>query len=111
MFALGDWRTALATLAMIPIMTVVQIAEQESMGLGDSAKGKVEANDDEKKSAGSLVGEAVSGIRTVASFNAEHRFFDTFSRQVDKIRDDALRRLPCQALFQATGQGLSLIHI
>ena len=41
-----------------------------------SERGVVQKDEEEKKTAGSLIGEIVLGIRTVASFNAETRFYE-----------------------------------
>ena len=41
-----------------------------------SERGVVGKDEEEKKTAGSLIGEIVLGIRTVASFNAETQFYE-----------------------------------
>ena len=51
-----------------------------------------EKGDEEEKTAGSVIGEVVTGIRTVASFNAELKFFTDFARKTDSLRDEAIRR-------------------
>ena len=38
-----------------------------------------------KRSAGSMVGEVVLGIRTVASFNAEVKFYDDYCETMDAM--------------------------
>ena len=39
-----------------------------------------------ERDAGKLLGEVVLSIRTVASFNAETRFFESFQRNVETVR-------------------------
>ncbi|EOD31964.1 putative ABC transporter [Emiliania huxleyi CCMP1516] len=86
MFYLGDWRVALVTLGCLPIMGVTMgIAMQAAMPL-DQAKQASKDNDNEvKKSAGAVIGEVVLGIRTVASFNAEVKFYEDYCKQMDKL--------------------------
>ena len=101
MFIFGDYRVACAMLGLFPILIVVNILEMQAAGMGTQAAKTTEgATDEQTKSAGSLVGEIVSGIRTVASFNAEHRFFAAFAAHTDAARDKAIRRKRTAALVQ-----------
>jgi len=86
MFYFGDWRVALVTLGCLPIMGVTMgIAMQAAMPM-DQAKQASKDNDNEvKKSAGAVIGEVVLGIRTVASFNAEVKFYEDYCKQMDKL--------------------------
>ncbi|EOD24007.1 hypothetical protein EMIHUDRAFT_427164 [Emiliania huxleyi CCMP1516] len=86
MFYWGDWRVALVTLGCLPIMGVTMgIAMQAAMPM-DQAKQASKDNDNEvKKSAGAVIGEVVLGIRTVASFNAEVKFYEDYCKQMDKL--------------------------
>ena len=88
----SDWRLLLAWLAMIAVMGVViplqlpflageeQAEAKKKKGQEDTSKlGKSEG------SANKIVGDAVMGIRTVASFNLEQRFFDGFAAQTAQV--------------------------
>ncbi|CAK0894350.1 unnamed protein product [Prorocentrum cordatum] len=80
----SDWRLLLAWIGMIVIMGATMPLQQaflmggdtESMKKGDESKSKIAMA---QASANNIVGEAVTGIRTVASFNLEHRFYDGYT--------------------------------
>lgn len=63
------------------------------------------AGEAEERSAGALVGEAVSGIRTVASFNAEHRFYTDYCARVDEMAAQGRRRAFKVGLAKGIGKG------
>ena len=82
MFAVGFWEVTLMILfAALPLLVMIYATLFVVLGLakGAKAKGKSEAAD----GAGAMIGEVVTGIRTVASFNAEHRFFREYCARVD----------------------------
>jgi len=82
MFAVGFWEVTLMILfAALPLLVMIYATLFVVLGLakGAKAKGKREAVD----GAGAMIGEVVTGIRTVASFNAEHRFFREYCARVD----------------------------
>jgi len=86
MFVWGDWRVTLVVLGCMPIMGVLMSIAMAAMMPMDQAKaGKKENDQDAKKSAGSLIGEVVLGIRTVASFTAEIKFYGDYCAQVDEL--------------------------
>ena len=73
MFTAGDWMVCLVVFACLPVLGgAMGTAMAAAMPMGDGNKQDKDA--DKKKNAGSLIGEVVLGIRTVASFNAEVRF-------------------------------------
>eukprot|EP00966_Prymnesium_polylepis_P223897 5180228-Prymnesium_polylepis.1 len=77
------------------------------MGLSGNEANKGDDDEQaEKKSAGSLVGEVVSGIRTVASFNAEQKFYTAFARSTDAARDDLIRKKKTAAVIQGFSNGI-----
>ena len=73
MFVLGDWRVTLVTFATFPLMAFAMAAEMEQ-AVGEQAVSE-DPDAQKEKSAGALVYEVVLGIRTVASFGAEERFY------------------------------------
>ena len=82
MFVWGDWRVSLVVLGCMPISGVLMsVAMAAMMPIPDQKQDDKDAK--QNKSAGSVVGEVVLSIRTVASFNAEQQFFDDYSAQVD----------------------------
>ena len=98
----SDWRLLLAWLAMICVMGVViplqlpflqgeeAAEEKKKKGIEDTSKvGKAEA------SANKIIGDAVMGIRTVAAFNLEQRFYEEFAGTTGRIaslqKGDALK--------------------
>jgi len=84
MFVWGDWRVSLVVLGCMPISGVLMsVAMAAMMPIPDQKQDDKDAK--QNKSAGSVVGEVVLSIRTVASFNAEQQFFDDYSAQVDAI--------------------------
>jgi len=105
MFAFGDWRVCLVMLGVLPILTVINVMEMQTMGLGQHDD-KEEGDASRTKSAGSLVGEAVAGIRTVASFNAEQRFYESFATVVDEMRAKGIKKGLLKGLVHGLGQGV-----
>ena len=88
----SDWRLLLCWIGMVAIMGVVmplQVAFISAEDAADTAKKKgVEDTSKvgkETASANRIVGDAVMGIRTVASFNLEQRFFDGYERSTQAI--------------------------
>merc|ERR1719155_42665 len=87
MFYWGDWRVALVVLGCLPVTGVLMSVAMASMMPMDQGKqGKQDKDGAQNKSAGSIIGEVVLGIRTVASFNAEQQFYQDYAGQVDEIR-------------------------
>ena len=109
MFVFGDWRVCLAMLGLLPILTAIEMVQQQAMGIGGGNAGKAEEGAEEKKSAGSLVGEAVAGIRTVASFNAEQRFFATYCQMVDELRDESVTKGARAGAMGGAGMGVTYV--
>ena len=85
MFVWGDWRVSLVVLGMMPISGILMGVAMAAMMPAGMDQGKQDKDAKQKKSAGSVVGEVVLSIRTVASFNAEQQFYDEYATQVDAV--------------------------
>jgi len=86
MFYWGDWRVSLVVLGCLPINGIMMsIAMAAMMPMDQGKQGKEDKDAKQNKSAGSIIGEVVMSIRTVASFNAEVQFSDEYNNQVDII--------------------------
>ena len=88
----SDWRLLLAWLAFIVLMSVVAPLQAAFIKGEDSAETKKKkGKEDTSKSAEAatsanrIVGDAVMGIRTVASFNLEHQFYESFCESSGKV--------------------------
>jgi len=71
------------------------------------AKGQ---HDEENRTAGSIIGEVVGSIRTVASFNAESHFVERYAKGVEAIRVADNKQAPVACVLIGTGQS-SLILV
>ncbi|KAL1522400.1 hypothetical protein AB1Y20_017390 [Prymnesium parvum] len=109
MFVAGSWRVALVVLGFFPIMAAAMALALASIMGGSQSAGKVDETESNEKTAGSVIGEVVTGIRTVASFNAELRFFDDYSTKVLGIRDEAVGRTLKAGI--TTGLAFALIYV
>jgi len=98
-FVWCSWQIALAFMAMLPVFGVLVALQAAFMTGGMEEANKAKGKDTSKKgvaeaSANRIVGECVTGIRTVASFNLEQRFYDGFMTSSAKVqamsRQDAL---------------------
>ena len=77
----------LIVLGCLPITgALMSIAMASMMPMDQGKQGKQDKDGKQNKSAGSIIGEVVFGIRTVASFNAELQFYEDYAGQVDEIR-------------------------
>lgn len=93
MFYWGDWRVTLLVLGCFPVMGVAMgVAMAAMMPMDQGKQGKKDKDADAKKSAGSMVGEVVLGIRTVASFNAEVKFYNDYCETMDAMLAKGKRR-------------------
>jgi ATP-binding cassette subfamily B (MDR/TAP) protein 1 len=98
MFIFGDPLVCLVVLAALPVMGVsmsLQIILFSGGAVGDHAAGDepgTGADGKRIKTAGALIGEVVLGIRTVASFTAEHRFYEDYCKVVTAASMRARRR-------------------
>ena len=93
MFYWGDWRVTLVVLGCFPIMGIsMAVAMAAMMPMDQGKQGKKDKDHDAKKSAGSMVGEVVLGIRTVASFNAEIKFYQDYCNTMDSMLASGKRR-------------------
>lgn len=88
----SDWRLLIVWLGMVVVMGVVMPLEQSFvMGTDESEIKKKKGIEDKSKmavaqgSANKILGEAVTGIRTVASFNLEHRFYEGYRASTSTI--------------------------
>ncbi|KAL1496847.1 hypothetical protein AB1Y20_014433 [Prymnesium parvum] len=107
MFTAGDWRMALVVLGFFPIMTVAMALALAAM-MGDTSS-PADGSANGERTAGSVIGEVVTGIRTVASFNAEVRFFNDFSLKADSARDLAIGSTFMGGI--TTGLAFGLIYV
>ena len=104
MFYWGDWRVTLVVLGCFPIMGAAMAVAMAAMMPMDAGKqGKKDKDADVKRSAGSMVGEVVLGIRTVASFNAEIKFYSDYCTQMDEMLNAGKKR----ALYGGSTSGLA----
>ena len=83
MFVFGYWEICLAMFGglfvMVPAMSLQMMLYMGQDGEETKkAQGKTTKKAAEQKTAGALVGEVVLGIRTVASFCAEHKFYNDY---------------------------------
>jgi len=98
----SDWRLLLAWLAFIGIMCMT-LPIQVALVTGEDASekaAKTGKEDTSKKtlastSANKVVGECVMGIRTVASYNLEQRFYEDFAKSTGTVatyaKQDAIK--------------------
>ena len=98
----SDWRLLLAWLAMIVVMGIVIPLQLPFLAGEEAAEAKKKKGQEDTSkigksegSANKIVGDAVMGIRTVASFNLEQRFYDGFTATTSTVasiqRSDALK--------------------
>ena len=87
MFGAGDWRIGAMATAAIPLIGLGMAAEIAAASGKDLSAAKEDEGGETRKfrTAGALVGEVVTGIRTVASFNAEQRFYKDYCDSVDAM--------------------------
>jgi len=99
MFVLGDWRITLAMLAVAPVIVGLNIISSRMLLLGSTAaQGKASQDQQVKAHAGTLVSEAVSNIRTIASFNAQSRFYEEYCAAVGTAKEASIARAWLQSL-------------
>ena len=99
-FIYGYWQLALVMIAsIIPISLAMKISMTVMMGAG----GLDDGSSSKTMHAGSLVGEVVVGIRTVASFGAERRFHEVYCTQVDATVGSCCRG----SIYSAWGAGIA----
>jgi len=107
----SNWRLLLAWIGMIGVMCVIMPLEVAMMKGEDAAEEKKKKGiEDTSKmgqasmSANKIVGDAVFGIRTVASFNLEQKFYDGFAANTAVVaasqKTDALKSGFFQGLSQ-----------
>ena len=107
----GDWRTMLCFIAFLPVgitLSAVSIAK-----LGGGAN-QIDRHDDEEQdwkkedsnevNAGEIVGEVVTSIKTVASFNLQHHFLQGYEALCLRQRDEQLQSYPFWCAMGALGQ-------
>ena len=110
MFVWGDWRVALVVLGCMPISAVLMsIAMAAMMPMDMGKQGKQDKDAKQNKSAGSIVGEVVLGIRTVASFNAELQFYEDYEAQVDIITSKGVPRAFTGGFVNGIGMGVMYV--
>jgi len=109
-FYFAPWQLALALLGALPgMVTVMGVISVVLVG-GDEMKkkqgkeltGKLAVAE---KHVGGLVGEVVLGIRTVASFNAEHKFYADYCASVDRMRNSAFKKAVATGAAMGVGMG------
>ena len=107
MFVWGDWRVSLVVLGCMPISGILMsVAMEAQMPMDQAKQGKQDKDEKQNKSAGSIVGEVVLSIRTVASFNAEQRFYDEYEAQVDAITKKGVPRAFTGGVVNGLAMGL-----
>ena len=88
-FGFGSWQVSLYVVGAFPVMGMVMTLVMHAFA-GDKIRaqqGKEQTGKKAKaeKEAGGLITEVVMAIRTVASFNMEHEFYETYQKQVDRV--------------------------
>ena len=90
----------------MPVLSIITSLELAFISGGDDALAEHQGKEvDNKmtrasKSANQIVGEAVMGIRTVASYNLEQRFYDGFCLSSGTVADYMKRDAMVQGFFQ-----------
>jgi len=109
-FKYGYWQLGVVMLASAPVMAVAMglllvvvfgIKNPRPTGEGPQAQ----------KNVGSLVGEVVLGIRTVASYGAERRFYEEYERTCDTQLRQATRASALTGCAVGIGKGAPVIFI
>eukprot|EP00928_Gymnodinium_smaydae_P025596 TRINITY_DN20336_c0_g1_i1.p1 TRINITY_DN20336_c0_g1~~TRINITY_DN20336_c0_g1_i1.p1 ORF type:complete len:1405 (-),score=181.91 TRINITY_DN20336_c0_g1_i1:117-3782(-) len=111
----GDWRLMLVFVAGYAVGIILLVAgqlvtnSQEDRHKQQGAK--TEEQSAEAKAAGALVGEVVVAIKTVFSFNAEHKFLDLYSQLVAKERRSQgnPRRIVLGSLAMGVGMATMMV--
>ena len=107
----GDWRVLLVFLATLPVSTTCigygMANLGASWGFEEAPKGKKDDEEEgnvEVRSAGELIGEVLPSIKTVASFNAQAHFIETFERLTAKEVERVTATVPFNAFIASIGQ-------
>jgi len=86
----GDWRLMLifvfGYVLGIFILVVGQLMTKSQEERYKAQGAEVDNESNEAKSAGALVGEVVAAIKTVCSFNSEHRFLERYAASIERQR-------------------------
>jgi len=96
-FAFGYWAIVLVAIATVPIMMSGMAIEIAMMSGSESAQGL-------GKDAGKIVGEAVTSVRTIASFTLEQRMAELFSKATDQYLEDNVKSGALKGVYQAYAQ-------
>merc|ERR1719502_2651575 len=109
------WELLLAWLGLIVLMCATMPAQMALMTGDDAAEQKKKKGlEDTSKvgkatdSANRIVGDAVIGIRTVASFNLEHKFLDAFAEKVATVSDVQKRDSVAAGAAMAISNGVMI---
>jgi len=88
----SDWRILLAWLGFLAMISTIMPVLASFMTGEDAIEAKAKKGIEDKSklgmataSANKIVGDAVMGIRTVASFNLEHRFYASFHASTSEV--------------------------
>jgi len=112
-FLFGSWQLSLYVMCAFPIMGTIMGAMAFAV-TGDEIRAKqgkqpTGRRAQEEKAAGALIGEVVLAIRTVASFNAEHRFVRMYNEKVDRRKILDLRAGIATGLTMGIGMSLFML--
>ena len=103
----STWQLLLAYMAMLTIISLSCPWNRPSDRQDEEEQKKLKGKEDTskmgmaQKSANNIVGDAVVGIRTVASFNLEHTFYDNFCKTNNAISSFEIRDSFVHAFFGA----------
>lgn len=109
-FTYGYWQLGAIMLAAAPVMAatmgilmvvVFGLRNPRPSGEGPEAQNSV----------GSLVGEVVLGIRTVASYGAEHRFYEAYTATADAEARRAMLSSALTGIAVGIGKGTPVVFI
>jgi len=107
----GDYRTMLCFLAFLPIGITLSAISFSKLGGGanqidrhDEVEQDKQKDDENEANAGAIVGEVVTSIKTVASFNLQHHFLQGYETLCLRTRDESIQSYPFYCLLGAFGQ-------
>jgi len=101
-----SWQLALVWAAVVPVLGIITSMELAFMSGGEDGDAAKKGKEDTskkgaaQKSANHIIGEAVMGIRTVASYNLEQRFYGDYCKTSGEIADYMKRDAKVQGFFQ-----------
>merc|ERR1740130_2049524 len=100
-FGMGSWKVGLVFFAILPLMMAGMVIEFAVIS-GGSSNGAV-SNESTGAKAANIMGEAVSSIRTVYSYNLEKNLLEEFATALD----EHLKHAKISAIFKGSARAFS----